>query len=84
MSQTTTSRVVKVAELRGLADRLSQAFVSLRSAVGPTERGREADWVRRARMDLVAADCPRARPDDLERVRGLLSEVHQYLARAGL
>jgi hypothetical protein len=55
---------VKVAEYRNLIDAVSDAFASLRSAATPAERVSEADRVRRAARELMAASCPRAKDDD--------------------
>jgi hypothetical protein len=91
MSQTTKTAslerktvAVKVAEFRGAIEELSYWFSSLKSAVGPVERAREAASVKRAAVALMAMDCPRARQDERDEKERLIDITATYLTEAGL
>lgn len=83
-SQLQAASNVSVAEYRDLIDRLSYWFSSLRSAATPAERVREADTVRRAARDLMAASCPRAKQSDIARAEGMIDQTASYLIRYNL
>lgn len=81
MTATTT---LTVGQFRDLCGELSQAFASLRSAATDAERGREAGWVRRVARELMGAECPRAKADDLARRERLIDATASYLIEHNL
>jgi hypothetical protein len=75
---------MKIAEYRELYDRLSYWFVSLRSAATRNEQELEADKVKKAAYELLAANCPRAKKDDVDKTNRLVDSVKTYLDKSNL
>lgn len=66
---------MKVAEYRRLINSLVNAYTSYQSARGALERAREAEWVRSAARELMAAVCPRATEADRLEAESLLDRT---------
>lgn len=79
-----TQAEMKVEVYRDLINALAYTFASLRSAANDAERAREAERVKRAGRELMAARCPRLTEYDRRRAEVLLDQTAKYLAENGL